>query len=76
MTTPLCYLVQFDTYQGAAKCAYGDIGLGGTVVILLVLYRMTYYFHNLFTSVSLLDRLLQGRIGNKNCKHHKLVLFY
>ena len=68
MTTPLGYLIQFDPYQGAAKCAYGDIGLGGTVVMKLISrlpdnLHFHVYFDNLFTSISLLDRLSHIGIG-------------
>ena len=68
LTTPLGYLIQFDPYQGAAKCDYGDVGLGGSVVLKLISQlpdslHFQLYFDNLFTSVNLLDRLSQLGVG-------------
>jgi len=36
LTTPLGYLIQFDPYQGAAKSDYGEISVGGSVVLKLI----------------------------------------
>ena len=68
MCTPLGYLVQFDPYQGAAKGVYGDVGMGGSVVLKLISSLpdnvcFHLYFDNLFTSVTLLDKLSQMGVG-------------
>jgi hypothetical protein len=68
LASPLGYLVQMDPYQGAAKSPYGDIGMGGTVVLklascLLKGIHFHLYFDNLFTSINLLERLSIMEIG-------------
>jgi len=68
LTTPLGYLIQLDPYQGASKGSYGDVGLGGSVVLKLISrlpegLPFHIYFDNLFTSISLLGKLSELGIG-------------
>jgi len=66
-TTRIPYSIQ--PTPRAANSSYGDFGLGGSVILKLLSHlpdsiHFHLYFYNLFTSVTLLDKLTNIGIGD------------
>ena len=68
LNAPLGYLVKFIPYKGKGSVTDKELGLGGSVVaaLLSVLYeedKCKVYFDNFFTSLKLVDKLTEKKIG-------------
>ena len=68
LNAPLGYLVKFIPYQGKGSVTDKELGLGGSVVVdlLSVLFeedKYKVYFDNFFTSLKLVDKLTEKKIG-------------